>query len=400
MSTTISPGAAAPTPRNRRIAALIGNGMSIAHNRDLMLGSINEEILNRLNTAAGSAVNPVAYLQELSSQLGQTGDASVDFEAICGPLEQMSDALTLLQKFLDADPDPVKKMAMRLTRQEIGRIHRQGVGHVLEVIAERSIASYDAGTTVSDFMKDLVAASDGGRITIGNLNYDSLLLADLSRNWGPDSCDMTAGYRPTEQIEVVPGHYLTGRPLRDWANFPGDRQIRLLHLHGSLAWLREPGTGRVLRFEMEDLRSAEYWESWRTGTTAWKPVVVLTNQARKSATVAANPFKLGYDTFYNELLTAYRWTIVGYSFRDECVNDVLARAWAARRGNPPSVLVVTKGTDPSVPVILRALGYDSSIGDPRFPRWLHVTRDGIGDVSASRAWGIWSGNVKVLVPVK
>jgi hypothetical protein len=377
---------------NKRIAALVGNGLSIAFNKDLMLSSINKEILNRLNTATGSAVNPVAYIQEAAAHLG-TGDPTSDFEAICGPLEQLCVALGVLQKYVDCDPDRLKKVAFGITAKEIDRLHRQGVGHVLEVIAERSVASFDAGDEVIDFLGALADAADGWKLTIGNLNYDSLALAAIARNWSSVSCDMTKGYAQPEDIEVVPGHILQGRPLRTSPDFPMSRWIRLIHLHGSLAWLREPGTGRVMRFDMDDLRNCGYWEAWRDGRTQWRPEVVLTNQRAKSAAVRRAPFSLAYQSFYEELVRADRWVIAGYSFRDECLNNVLAKAWADRRGNPPQVLMVTKGADPSLMTVLDALGYDRSAGDPRPLTWLHIHRDGIASAPASVAWSNWAASI-------
>lgn len=57
------------------------------------------------------------------------------------------------------------------------------------------------------------------------------------------------------------------------------RRTRLIHLHGSLTWLRNPQTGKVYRFRIEELRAINYWHAWRDGGTKWERGG-LTNRCR------------------------------------------------------------------------------------------------------------------------
>lgn len=59
---------------------------------------------------------------------------------------------------------------------------------------------------------------------------------------------------------------------------------------------------------------------------------------------------------------ASHWLIVGYSFRDACVNDLLNRSWETRRF-PPKILVVTNSDNLKVEIIEDAFG--SSRGSAR-----------------------------------
>ena len=290
-------------------------------------------------------------------------------------------------------------------------LRRQGVGYALEVIAERSRADAGHRDKIDDFMTELVNVADGGELTIGNLNYDSMAMASLCDLYGSRLCDMAWGYREAPFDLRGDGVLRTGRPLRSApSQFPNfaQRPIRLLHLHGSLTWLRHPSTGVVYRFEIEDLRggivideatglvrfAGNHWEQWRKGATEWEPQVVLTNQAAKSDLIAEPPFKLGYDALYASLLRADRWLIAGYSFRDECVNTLLADAWRNRK-TIPEIMVVTFGDELTQEQILDGIGYDPFAGDPTKKLFIHICRHGIEVAPKHNPWRNWAGSTEL-----
>jgi SIR2-like protein len=337
-----------------------------------------------------------------AAQRIDTGDPTTDFEALFGPFEQYRDGLDLIRDLAALTGDNILlQNALRLSADYIEEIRRTGVGHALDVIARRSKAILSGGPEVRDLIDSLVDAAGPGRLTIGNLNYDSLVMAALSEAYQPNFCDLTDG-RQDPEIHRIDRYPASGRPLRTVQSFPMDRPIRLLHLHGSLAWLREPGTdGRVLRFDIGDLRRANYWDAYREGRTDWTPQVVLTNQASKTIEVTKYPYVLAYEAFYNKLLTADRWFIGGYSFRDGCVNDLLARTWRAR-DTTPDILVVTAGKEPRRKQILDAIGW-TDWADPDPDDFLSVIRSGVRTAFRSddaRAWATRAKITKaILTPV-
>ena len=115
---------------------------------------------------------------------------------------------------------------------------------------------------------------------------------------------------------------------------------------------------------------------------------MLTNQSAKSDVVQNAPFELAYDVFYQRLLTADRWLIAGYSFRDECVNDMLADAWRNRE-TVPEIMVVTLGDELQRSQILEALDYDQFAGDPETDDFLHLCRHGIEAAPSCETWATW-----------
>lgn len=69
------------------------------------------------------------------------------------------------------------------------------------------------------------------------------------------------------------------------------------------------------------------------------------------------PFSLSYETLLESLITSDRWLIAGYSFRDECVNDLLAEAWDAR-SDVPEVMIVTHGEELTEKTVTDALAWN------------------------------------------
>lgn len=338
-----------------------------------------------------------------------TGDPRRDFEAMIGPLDQRRADFADLRELVDIIAEEVQtvKKAIDTVDGFVAVLRRHGVGHTLNVIAERSRADVEHRQKIDDFISAIVDASDGTGITIGNLSYDCLVMASLIDQYSDRLCDMADG-RYTKRIDVrgVEGSLgSVARPIRtDVHDFPSRsfRDIRLLHLHGSLTWLRDPNTGIVYRFPVEALRDEldiledgtfttrpSHWERWRLGASKWEPQVVLTNQSAKSDVVAKEPFKLGYDVLYEDLVNSDRWAIAGYSFRDGCVNELLKKAWD-NRSTAPMVLVVTMGDGLSENEVLEALGWNL-FTDPLPAVFLRFHRDGVESAPTSDAWVDWSG---------
>src|SRR5690606_26275767 len=91
-------------------------------------------------------------------------------------------------------------------------------------------------------------------------------------------CDLGHGLFH-EQLEVdFADEALNAYRLRDFPDFLDNRAV-LLHLLGSLGWLRAPSdNGDVFKFRIQDLRDWHYWERLKAGDTRWTPVVVLTSR--------------------------------------------------------------------------------------------------------------------------
>lgn len=372
------------------IAVITGNGLSIAQNPDLSLTSLTEGIRGRIDRHRNDGqVEPSLVLRDISAR-AKAGDPECDFEALLGPLDTMTEfleQLDQLSKVMASAPAKVSS-SIGVATKFVEAVHRVGLSHVLQVISERSVASFNSRGVIEDFMVAVMDAAGSGKVVVGNLNYDLLEHAVLADMFGDRFCDMAYGYNK-KAVELVPGWLATARPLRHLGAPYPPRQLVLLHLHGSLSWLRGPD-GRVYRFTARDIRNSGYFDALRSGSTEWTPEVVLTNQDRKSALVQQEPFSWAYGEFKSRLDDADRWVIVGYSFKDECVNDMLKRALLKRIDDPPKILVVTQGADPSDLTLRLALGWlEYHRQCPPFEDWVRVERTGVGGALRSVAWRDW-----------
>lgn len=372
----------------QRVAALVGNGLSIAYNSKLAMPALTDRILERLAAELGGDDAGQALLT-----LARTPDATTNFEALLGPLDDIGDLLRRFSRIASIVPDGTEASEHLDGAAAFFRaVRRLGISHTLEVIDELAVARHEEMGSVDAFLNALVEL---GQLTIANLNYDSLVLASLLNNHKDEVCDMKCGYDPQAQSIGGVGHPpKTGWGMRSAAELlPGGWSdglpIRLLHLHGSLSWLRSPGR-KTFGFTMDDVRQPSYWQSWRNGDTAWEPVVILTNQDRKGSAVTDHPFNLAYSAFERHLAEADRWIIAGYSFGDECVNEMLASAFHRHSEAAPAILVATKGECPTRAQILEALQHEEvpEYGPPASD-FLYECRDGIEEAPGSEAWVKW-----------
>jgi hypothetical protein len=372
-----------------QIAALVGNGLSITFNPDLNIESLTAAVSARFQRQRSGRSAPDRVLARLAARQRETGDPYRDFEAMIGPLDQQRDNLRDLRELAELvrDESRAVEAALRTIESFVASTRRLGVGQVLDTIQERSYADGARTAPVHAFLSGLAEATHGGRLTVGNLNYDSLVMAGLCELLPSQTfCDMAIGYSEQEFSVVSSAAPIRGRRLRSRAEDFPPRAVTLLHLHGSLAWLRHPETGQMWRFNMHDLREIHYWRNWRDGFTEWAPEVVLTNQSSKSEVVTHQPFKLAYDMFEGRLIQADTWVIAGYSFRDECVNDLMAKVWRQRL-HPPKVMVVTKGSSLTDDTVLEAIGHNPLLhGDPDPSAWLSICRCGLEHAPRCAAW--------------
>lgn len=360
------------------IAVLTGNGTSIYFNRDLALRALTAEIKHQLGPQQS------ARLLAMSADFG-TADAD-DFEALLGPLDTWDAKIAGLAE-LDGfaqhiDGERSFRIALETIRDRLSAVRRHGVSHALEVIDNRSYATWNERAPLERFFRDLKAACGRGRVRVGNLNYDCLNLAAMNSVFGRGMCDMAQGTR-TKQV-IVPGEpAVEAFPIRTTPNLIADRH-QLVHLHGSTGWLRDP-KGVVWKVCIDDVRRTDFWAAYRDKRTEWSPVVVLTNQARKSTVVERDPFHLGYQVFGEALRTSGRWLLVGYSFRDEAVNDLLAKAYR-QHATPPGLLVITKGDFLTRKTVRQALHLNDTAP-------LTILRNGLGDAPGSKEWNTWAATL-------
>lgn len=377
----------------RDASVLVGNGLSIAFRPRLNLATITEEMISRMQGATDNGDQVVHAMKEIARRALTEGDvADEDFEKLVGAFD--SQALTLdelgkLADLVDEDPSSTLIDSIKEVSAFSQRVRDMGISYVLEVVMERSRADHDRDAGLHSLVENLMEEFDGN-ITIGNLNYDTLLLAALQATSAPMS-DMAAGYgklgiRVSDPDDDDYEMNYTGYILRDSPNFLNDRahRLRLLQLHGSITyWHEVDGKRRHFKLPVDAVRNPKLWEELRSGVAAWRPTVVLANQRDKARHVERPPFSICYDSFQDSLASTDHWLVIGYSFRDACVNDVLRTEFLKRR-EKPTVLVSTYGRELKRAEVELAFGWGAEDADSN--SWLTINRSGAAGLEDTSDW--------------
>lgn len=371
----------------RRLAVLVGNGLSIAFNYDLNLQSITEEVLRRIERADGGDV--VAAMKEIAERTLPDGATSAeDFEMLVGAFGAESRTLDLLRTLAELQ-DPadrkLRKAIKRVTRFA-EQVRDAGISHVLEVIAERSHAYVDDAQDLHELVEAVTNSFDG-RVVFGNLNYDTLLLAALLWTCKSELADMGHGYR-SHRVTLGEGESRVAPALRRRrSDFPSEKRIQLLHLHGSITFWGTRDRRACVKLPRELVELEEPWRAMRERSTDIRPLVVLANQRDKADSVGQFPYDLAYSMFADGVQDADDWLIIGYSFRDRPINELLRTEFLDRK-RPPRVLVVTHGELPTRRTVERALGWGIDDGSSR--RWLTINRAGANGLQDHEDWAAFT----------
>ena len=367
----------------RNVAVLVGNGLSIAFNPELNLQRITEEVLQRIEKSEGGDV--VVAMKEIAERALPYGATSADdFEVLVGAFGAESRTLDVLDTLaeLTKPSDNKPRKAIRRVSKFAEQVRDTGISHVLEVIAERSHAYVDDSQSLYGLVT-AITESFNGRVVIGNLNYDTLLLAALLTVCQREVADMGHGNR---FVNVLVDDEVERRvhALRaSSADFPSSKRVQLLHIHGSLTFWATRDQTIHAKLPKEMLEDGEQWRAIREETTNVRPVVVLANRRDKADHVAQFPFNLAYEMFASGLAEADRWLIIGYSFKDDPVNNTL-RSEFIERDPKPRVLVVTYGEELRRRDVERAFGWGAE--DGRSKAWLTINRDGASGAEETASW--------------
>lgn len=378
------------------LAVLAGNGLSIAFNHDLNLPSITSELIEQLKNASDNGDQVVHAMNEIARRAeGDFSNSADDFEKLVGAFDGQSitlDELSHLAELVAAE-DKTLRNSIKTVASFSQRVRDMGISHVLRTIMERSHADYYRDDGMHKLFRAIV---DGfqGEIYIGNLNYDTLLMATLRAIRAP-MCDMATGSATMrlsiarqeddtddEPVEVASYNVW---PLRDSLDFPRGKKyrVKLLHMHGSLAYWHNTISEEHVKVPIEALREHDLWATLRKGASKWRPSVVLSNSLDKSKQAKEFPHGLAYEAFRDGLRNSNHWLIIGYSFRDAAVNEELRAEFASRK-DKPSVLVCTYGDDPSVETVHKV--FDEKAGNEPSWEWLSFVRTGAEGLERDSAW--------------
>lgn len=381
--------------QGNEVAALIGNGLSIAYNPNLVLRQLTSDLMNRLSRDQGS--DSADLMQALAkSKLPEGATSDEDFEILVGALDLEANSLNHLEQFagLRVDTDPKLLPAITTVKKLLQRTRDTGVSHVLESVTEYSKANASNFSDVRELTRAICDGFDS--VNFANLNYDTLLLAALVAEkdcGGRKFADLFNGLETTT-VDLGTGKQIA-RSLRveDDTYFDCE-EVRLAHLHGSATYWHSNGNDCV-KVHRETVEDPIIWKNLRMQQRRFRPCVVLTNSQLKRSAIQQQPFDMAYTKFAEAVRRSSHWLIIGYSFRDEPVNDVLRTELQKRRvdGDLPKVLVVTRSENPKPEIVERAFGWIETELHPSenqmtvtSDQWLRIDREGAFGLGHREVW--------------
>lgn len=362
------------------LAVLVGNGLSIAFSQNLILDRITAEVIRRLTEKYEGRSDEVAHAMQKIARRARAENPLGDFESLIGAFRGQTDILDDLRSFaLLTEDNHDMAVAISTVFSFVQRVQQRGIGYTLETIVDQSRPETGSFDVVQNFLRTVVDTFPN-RVTIANLNYDALVLSALTADYKNDFCDLGAGWGPFEETRLSTKPF-TAYPLRSSGNdLPDTKRIRLLDLHGSVTFWKVGGTYQ--KVPISTARDLELWRRFRELELWAFPLVVLANRQDKIDHVRNYPFSLAYEIADTDFRGSDYWLIVGYSFRDACVNDLLKRCWDARV-RKPRILIITKGDEPVSEDVESAFGWEAGTLSA------HATsfeRDGVEGLAGSAMW--------------
>lgn len=376
---------------------LAGNGLSVAYNPNLNLNSLTDKVIEEIKKNTIDHEGFEGALRKLAEQIerdiDRRNELGSDFEQLVGALGAETDLIGHLGRLCEAaGEDEAVREALKTSEKFARKIKNNGISHVLEVIYQNSRVTIENKSGIFESLQAM-GASFSSRVTISNLNYDTMLLAALVQDFNMQLADMADG-RGQHRRSVRPGRPLVDAwKLREDASFLTGRQGRkfnLVHLHGSLTYWRtdDQATHSTDNFKVSTdvLNSHDLIQGMRVEECAVYPDVVLANSYDKPNHVKKFPFNICYEVFSDSLKNAEHWLIIGYSFRDTPVNNHLRNEFLSRAVKP-RVLVVTYGEGLTRELVRKSLGWgreDSARqGDDS---WLSFDRAGAEGFEDREPW--------------
>lgn len=302
---------------------LFGNGLSMALSPDFALRNITQKFIDSLE---GEDKN---FLEELCSN--SKGLSFDDFEENFTLLEASYESLRKYRTFIESNVG--RKFLARfdlkdpeLNRHEeiIERIYQGYISRVLEII--HGNVHLDAIESklkkFVTFLVDQTNSSDHSYIF--TLNYDLLVETILLQYVGTEK--FTDFCCPSSKLRGTEIDKFDFNPQRNEEFFPGTNQnVELHHLHGSLSLFYDFDRNRAIKLRSEDIGYKEIYRQIYDNKLPLIPAIIT--GGGKSDKIVQYPF----DFYYRSLKDicdsgkANKLFIVGYSFRDEHINELIER---------------------------------------------------------------------------
>ena len=317
---------------------LTGNGLSVGLNQEFSLPNITKRFFERL------APEHKSFIKHHMENLGKDTYIQTDFEEAIASIEQVYDSLKNYYDFLvqGEDADEFLK-AYDLGRTEIEK-HLEAIREIIYEYTSSILDLIDGhvrwkeiGDKLSGFIDWLqTTIEEADQIDLFTLNFDLLLETILLETIGTEK--FLDYHVPRDNWPLINERRYFFSPDLSMQMY-GDRNVRLHHLHGSLSSFKDIKSGKIFKITTEALRYHQVYED----ILQLNIIPSIVTGGGKSIKVQENPFQFYYNEFKRKLVNKQspceELYIIGYSFRDDHINQAIAtRLSYERRKNDPQCL--------------------------------------------------------------
>tara|TARA_B100000949_G_scaffold176783_1_gene157539 strand:- start:591 stop:1724 length:1134 start_codon:yes stop_codon:yes gene_type:complete len=324
---------------------LFGNGLSIALSFDFSLKTITERFINQLSGIEKE------FFEEICG--GNSNINFDDFEANFSLIEDAYNSLRKYRRFIDSNTGQtlLKKFDLidpKLVKHEkiIKSLYDKYIFQILAII-HGNVTKQGIAEKLNDFTKFLkVQFSTCKKGYVFTLNYDllaeTILLEDIGTENITDFCSSTYKFKGTEIDKFDFDPALNDHKYGDDYT---DANVELHHLHGSLSLFYDYSRNKAIKFRSEDIFIHDVYE--RISKENWTLTPAIITGGGKSLKMNEYPFEF-YFRNLKDLSTYGKYNklfIVGYSFRDEHINELIKRWMRSVEDYTKALLIVDYKTD-------------------------------------------------------
>jgi len=319
---------------------LFGNGLSIALSMDFSLKTITEKFINDL------VGDEMEFFKEICG--GNENINFNDFEVNFSLIEDAYNSLRKYRKFIESNAGQLFLTKFDLLNPDLIRheeiiksLYDKYIFQILDLI-HGNVTKDGIATKLTEFTKflkhQLTTCKKGYVFT---MNYDllaeTILLEEVGTENMTDFCSATHKFGGTdiEKYDFDPA--LNDHKYgEDYTN----TNVELHHLHGSLSLFYDYARNKCIKFKSEDIFDYNVYKN--IGEQDWTLTPAIITGGGKSLKMNEYPFEF-YFRNLKDLSTYAKYDklfIVGYSFRDEHVNDLISRWMKSVKDYSKGLLIV------------------------------------------------------------
>ncbi|WP_186758204.1 SIR2 family protein [Echinicola salinicaeni] len=326
---------------------LFGNGLSIALSLDFSLKVITEKFINQLSGIEKE------FFEEICG--GNSQINFDDFEVNFSVLEDAYNSLKKYRRFTDSVTGKIFLEKFNLIDPEllkheeiIKSLYEKYIFQILGII-HGNVTKQGIAEKLHNFTRFLKYQFENCKKGyVFTLNYDllaeAILLEDIGTENLTDFCSATHKFKGTEidKFDFDPA-------LNDhkYGEDYTDANVELHHLHGSLSLFYDYSRNKAIKFKSEDIFFHDVYN--RINKEKWTLAPSIITGGGKSLKMNEYPFEF-YFRNLKELSTYGKYNklfVVGYSFRDEHINELIKRWMKSVEDYSKGLLIVDFKTNDS-----------------------------------------------------